>query len=153
MNNTCTRCDGTGQETFFDERWETDICYHCSGSGKLDDQTAFYDQLGDVARTLAGYTVSEMERAQNENPDGESWDFCAAENMMSGYEYFRLHVESYAMQYMDRLLEMTKESQQLLVAWNNLPTPVKTKVEKQTPPPSYYAPEMNWADNDDDILF
>lgn len=149
----CSRCDGMGKETFWDDRWETDICYHCGGSGKVDDETAFVDSLSQVARTLAYHAVDQMRNCRNSHPDGEGWDFCAAENMMTGSEYFLTIMENYVSEYMDRLLEMDRQRQEVLIAWNALPVSVKPLMQSISIEPIYYTPEMESADQDDVIPF
>lgn len=124
MNN-CIRCSGSGYEVFWDDRWERDICYHCSGSGFVDDETMWYDKLSMVAHSLAVNKVSSDRDNRNTDPDGEGWDFIAAENMLSGSDYFSLLVEDYTAQYMERLLEMDREKQEVLVAWNSMPVITK----------------------------
>lgn len=151
--NTCVRCDGEGRETFFDDRWETEICYHCGGSGKVDAETAFVDSLSAVARTLAYHTVNQMRVQQDNHPDGEGWDFCASENMMTGSEYFLAIMENYVSEYMDRLLEMDRQRQEVLIAWNALPVSVKPLMQSISIEPIYYTPEMESADQDDVIPF
>lgn len=121
IDRTCIRCRGNGVETFWDSEWESHVCYHCSGSGRVDEDMAFHDSLQQVAYTLAYNEVSSLRNARNENPDGEDWDFCAAENMMSGWDYFREEVYNRIPAYLDRLIEMSRESQEVLIAWNNLP--------------------------------
>lgn len=149
----CSRCDGMGKETFWDDRWETDICYHCGGSGKVDDETAFVDSLSAVARTLAYHTVNQMRVQQDNHPDGEGWDFCASENMMTGSEYFLAIMENYVAEYMDRLLEMDRQRQEVLIAWNALPVSVKPLTQSIPVEPATHIPEMESVDQDDVIPF
>lgn len=136
MNN-CIRCSGSGYEAFWDGVWERDICYHCSGSGRVDDETMWYDRLANVAHSLALDKANLDRDHRNNDPEGEDWDFIAAENMLSGYDYFSLVVEDYKAQYMERLLEMDREKQEVLVAWNDIPVTVKkpmdTGVQVHTP--------------------
>lgn len=117
--NTCVRCHGTGRESWFEDgRPQSHICYHCSGSGCVDDEMAFHDRLAEVAHTLAYLHVSEMKNNRDSDPDGEDWNFCAAENMMSSRDYFDMHVYDYAAIYAEQLGNMPLEQQQVLIAWN-----------------------------------
>lgn len=128
MNN-CIRCSGSGYEVFWDDGWERDICYHCSGSGRVDDETMWYDKLSKVAASLA-YNRANLERSyRNTDPDGEDWDFIAAENMLSGSDYFKIIVEDYTAQNMEKLLEMDREKQEVLVAWNDIPVTAKKRMD------------------------
>jgi hypothetical protein len=115
----CVRCDGNGFEQFIeDDRYCRDACYHCAGSGKVDDDTAYYDLLSQVAKKLAYRHVCELRDYRNSDPDGEGWDFCAAENMMSGRDYFDMYVYDYTAIFNDQLMNMGLAEIQLLMAWN-----------------------------------
>jgi hypothetical protein len=117
--NICHRCNGTGyQEYEEDNRLVQDGCYHCGTTGEVDAETAYHDQLGSVAHRLAYNYVSELKRARNSDPEGEGWDFCAAENMMSGVDYFYCHIMTYEDQFMKQLLELPKDKQEVLIAWH-----------------------------------
>lgn len=120
IDRTCIRCHGDGMETFWDGEWEGHVCYHCGGIGRVDEDMAFHDSLQRVAYTLAYNEVSSLRNARNENPD-EDWDFCAAENMMSSWDYFREEVYQRVPAYLDRLIALSRESQEVLIAWNDLP--------------------------------
>lgn len=121
MNNHCSRCYGMGYEEYEEDynRIVRDTCYHCGGSGKVDEETHFQDQLGDVAYTLAMDTVYKIIKACNSDPEGEGWGFRAAENMMSESEYTRGCIYDYQAQYLNDLLDMDRSSQELMVAWNS----------------------------------
>jgi hypothetical protein len=79
----CNRCDGGSYMLDGEEN----TCYHCEGTGRISEATAQADQRYALVEQLAAEQVSEQRRARNNNPDGEDWAFCAAENMMSEYDY------------------------------------------------------------------
>ncbi|NDB82194.1 MAG: hypothetical protein EB127_05550 [Alphaproteobacteria bacterium] len=116
----CIRCYGFGVETYEDDgRMVRDACYHCCGTGRVDSETSFHDQLESVANTLAAMHVDRIRKAYNEDPDGDGWGFCAAENGVSEYEYTTWRVWKYTDQYIAELANMDREKQEVLVAWNN----------------------------------
>lgn len=121
MNNQCSRCYGMGYEEYEEDYGRTvrDTCYHCSGSGKVDEETDFQDKLGDVAYTLATGAVYKIIQSCNSDPDGEGWNFRAAENMMSERDYTMGYIDDYQAHYLNDLLDMDRGSQELMVAWNN----------------------------------
>jgi hypothetical protein len=128
----CSRCDGLGYEEYYDEdtyRDVRDTCYHCGGCGRVDSETAYHDRLSGVAHSLAVNSVSELQKWINSNPDGEGWEFHAAENMMRGYEYFQVRVMDYMSDYLDRLMQMSVSDRELLIAWNEMPFQPVRKAE------------------------
>jgi hypothetical protein len=89
----CGQCGGEGR-TFENEGGrEVEMpCYHCSGSGKIDAETAFSDRVGALAGQLARATIARRAKAtdaaaRGPDGDGEGWGFAAAENMMSVSDY------------------------------------------------------------------
>ncbi len=130
--NICIKCNGTGYNGYYDQdeyRYVSDPCYHCGTLGHVDDDTAYGDKIYNVALTLAYLHVTDMCNARNSDPDGEGWDFYAAENMLSGSDYFTILVDDYAEKFLNKLYEMTSDEQKLLIAWNEMPT-VKKPVKK-----------------------
>ena len=109
---TCSYCGGSGIEVYDedDQRIEAD-CYHCCGTGAVDDETAFHDYLASVATIMAQTHVSEFKRHVNENPDGEGFDFMAAEDMMTPWDFERSLVYSYVGEFMERLNGLSFEEQ------------------------------------------
>jgi hypothetical protein len=117
----CARCQGEGYEEYEEDgRWVRDACYHCGTAGYVDDDTHFHDRIHSAAATLADMEVSAMRRARNQDPDGEGWDFCAAENMMTGHDYYAMYVYQYTDVFAQQIAEMDLPDQELLVAWNEL---------------------------------
>lgn len=146
----CTRCNGTGFEEFFEDRYCRDACYHCGNTGKVSEEIDYHDTLMRVAGKLAYYHVCELRDYRNSDPDGEGWDFCAAENMMSGNDYFDMHVYDYMHIFGEKLSKMDIESQHLLIEWNKVK--FEPKVEKK--PLMALVPEaIPEAILDDDIGF
>lgn len=154
--NKCVRCDGTGVESYYeDDCYQQHDCYHCSATGVVDSETAFHDRLMEVAHTLAYNHVSEMRDNRNSDPDGEGWDFCAAENMMSGRDYFDMHVYDYTQMYAQQLNNLSEESQELLIAWHKMPHDrVQVKVTEIEPQSMISPFNMEvWAGEDDNLPF
>lgn len=117
--NACTRCGGAGYETYEDDgRMVRDACYHCGTSGHIDDDTLFHDKLAGVASAIAIANVSAMRKARNSDEEGEDWDFCAAENMMSGHDYFRVKVWEETDSILADMDGLDYETQKVLVAWD-----------------------------------
>lgn len=120
QHNNCTRCCGDGRVEYHeDNRIVSEVCYHCDGSGKVDQETDFYDKLYSVANALAVMRVNEIRNNYNSVPDGEGWAFLAAENQMSERNYTLTHVYEYTDKYMDSLDKMSRSDQELLIAWNS----------------------------------
>lgn len=123
INIACNRCAGTGIDSYNEyDHIVYDTCYHCSGSGTIDEETSFHDRLRDVAAALAYQKVSDYKKARNSGDDGfeEDFGFCAAENMMTENDYFCSLVWDTEAMVMNKILEMSKEDQELLVAWNEM---------------------------------
>lgn len=114
----CTRCDFGIVSYEEDYRMVSDTCYHCGGTGKIDEETYYHDQLVSVAYNLAQIQESEYEKIVNENPDGEGYSFAAAENMMSSYDYYTCRVHDRADLIIKELLNKTVEEKNLLIKWN-----------------------------------
>jgi len=118
----CHRCSGTGYEEYEEDgRIVGDACYHCGKTGEIDEEQHWQDQLASVATTLAINEEREYRKSCNENPDGEGYDFCAAENMMTSYDYFQVRVWDRERAIMEKLLSLPLADKELLVAWNEMP--------------------------------
>ena len=110
---TCGNCCGTGVDVYDeDDRRVEESCYHCGGSGNIDDDTAFYDCLGSVATLMSQIHVREYIKNVNEDPDGEGFTFMAAEDMMSPWEYEQTLVWSHMGEFMERLEKLPIEAQE-----------------------------------------
>jgi DnaJ-class molecular chaperone len=117
---TCTRCGGEGYEEYEEDgRIVRDACYHCSTTGKIDEETHWQDRLVSVANTLAHQYVNELRDNCNDDPDGEGWDFRAAEHMMNPWDYYRSIVWEKQDEYCSQLFEMPVAKQAVLIAWND----------------------------------
>ena len=122
---TCKRCNGSGYEYYEEDgRNVRDACYHCGTTGCVDEELDFLDRLRDVANALAYCHVSDYKRARNSNDEDscfeEDFAFCAAENQMTEHDYFRTLVWDKEYEYMEKLQSMTREEQELMVAWNEM---------------------------------
>lgn len=61
---TCGRCGGVGQQTWDEDgRRVSDVCYHCGGTGQVDEESARALRLEAVAYKLAVQTVQAMRKA------------------------------------------------------------------------------------------
>lgn len=119
---TCPKCHGDGhQEWEEDGRWVKDACYHCGTTGRVDPDTYFHDQLLGVANTLAHLEESEYKHWCNNDPDGDGYDLHAAENMLHTSDYFNLRVWDRSIDIAEKLNDMSRADQELLIAWNELP--------------------------------
>ncbi len=159
MKNICSRCNGTGYEEY-DENYRTfyDSCYHCGESGYVNEETHWHDQLADVAKSLAYYHVSEMRNHINSDPDGEGWDFHAAENMMTGSDYFQAKCWNYEDIFIQQLMDLPFETQQVLVAWDefNKEEKYSSFTNLDVPSSTDTIPHSHmdvWGVEDNDVLF
>jgi hypothetical protein len=96
LNLKCSRCYGEGSRRSLDpeeeDRGIEDLCYHCGGSGRVDEETARHDAKAALIASLAAEMVRAEKKARDEDPEGENWAFCAAEDMLSEYEYTQARV-------------------------------------------------------------
>jgi hypothetical protein len=105
---TCTRCNGYGIDSYEeDNRMIEETCYHCGGSGQIESDEL--DQAAKIAYAMAHSHVLEYKAYRNNDIDGEGFAFCAAENMMNEYDYFRSLVWDYVSVYMKELAKCTEE--------------------------------------------
>jgi hypothetical protein len=135
-NHICVRCDGEGVETFYDggfynSRLEQHTCYHCNGSGYVDDETTFHDQLYSVAYSLSAHYVYSMIQEMNNDPEGDGFCLMAAENGLSERDYIDHLINMKVDQLGADLVNKSLQDQQLLIAWNNLPVQPIHKNKKQ----------------------
>jgi len=110
----CPKCIQGTQTYEEDCRMVKDMCYHCSGSGRVDVRTAHHDRMMDVSRTLAYKHVQAMKKACNEDEEGEGWDFCAAENMMSEHDYTEMKVYDFAYDFAEKLTKLPLALQEVI---------------------------------------
>jgi hypothetical protein len=148
----CSRCNGEGYEYFVEDFREfRDACYHCGTTGMIDDNKAYHDKIHKVAVFLAHCEVEDYRKAVDSNPDGEGWEFRAAESMMSGWELYQSCVYNYAEEYHYLLTKMDLEGQDLLIAWHNQ---VLYNIYKNPPavnfvPKVTYQADLYQVDNDE----
>ena len=117
MNYDCNNCGGCGIECYDDDdRRVEDVCYHCGGTGKVDEETHFHDMLGRVCNYLGFKKAADYQRGANSDPDGEGFDFMASENMLSSYEYFQSLGYTFSDQYMAEMLEKDLDTQRAMIA-------------------------------------
>lgn len=88
----CQDCDGGHKDVEEDGRHYRDPCYACGASGRITVEQYNSKRLFGMAEVLGDRIVGKMRKAANSDPDGEGWDFGAAENMMRPYEYTQARV-------------------------------------------------------------
>lgn len=153
---TCSRCHGDG-ETWEEEEGHPqggvyDVCYHCGGEGTVDEETDFHDRLMNVASTLAYQAESDYRRACDSDPDGDGYDLCAAENGLRTFDYFRARVWERTPEFGEKLFSMSRQDQELLIAWNELPPePVPQREVKPAAP--IQRPQPAVIEDNDNIPF
>lgn len=87
----CIACNGEGRQHFDeDDNRVSDTCYHCRGQGAVSLETAVHDRHERLASMLAESIVNQ--RRDSANDCSEGWDFHAAENGMSAFEYTNVKV-------------------------------------------------------------
>lgn len=113
---TCPQCSGEGYTDFYEDgRLVYEPCYHCGTTGKIDEETHYHNQLEQVATEMAIAHVQAYKKEKNSDPYGEGFDFSAAENMMSSYEYERSLVYDYIEVFAKRLATLPREEQKAYV--------------------------------------
>ena len=114
---TCPRCNGTGSQDWEEDgRPVTDVCYRCSGSGRVDSDNAHQVHLLNVCEVLAAVAVEAERKARNEDPEGEGWAFCAAENMMSERDYTTARRMDRAAEFGEEVSKLSRSMQEALIA-------------------------------------
>lgn len=135
----CLRCDGFGYEVHDeDNRRVQDTCYHCAGSGTVEPEVDLHDRLLRVAYSLAYKEEMEYRKAVDNNPEGEGYEFAAAENMLSVEVYFQDRVGARQHQFMDQLNRLDSTIQNALLEWNETPA-------RSTGQPTELSPSPNAA--------
>lgn len=118
----CSRCQGQGKESYDeDNRLVTDVCWHCSGSGQVEPEVDLQDRLLRVAHTLASQAETEYRKACDNDPEGEGYEFCAAENMLSAHDYFQERVSDRKFKLFDQISQLDSSIQNALLEWNEAP--------------------------------
>src|SRR5579864_8599652 len=149
----CRPCQGEGEVSYEEDgRMVTDVCYHCAGSGSVDEETDFHDRLASAASTLAHQAESEYRSWCNADPEGDGYDLHAAENMLHPNEYFRIRVWERAAEIGEKIAEMPRADQELLVALNEMEPIIIKRDTTPSPPPDMPAWQPT-ALGDDDIPF
>lgn len=128
----CCRCQGQGKESYDDDgRMVTETCWHCAGSGEVEPKVALQDHLLRVARALAIQEETEYRKARDNDPEGEGYEFCAAEEMMTVHDYFEGRVLNRQYQFGDQIRNLDPAIQKILLDWHE-----KRSSERPTETPS-----------------
>lgn len=115
----CSRCLGQGKESYEeDNRMVTDNCYHCAGSGEVEPEVDLQDRLLRVAYALAHQAEVEYRKARDNDPEGEGYEFCAAENMLSVNDYFQERVIDRQYKLLVQIQQLDSVIQNALFEWN-----------------------------------
>jgi hypothetical protein len=157
----CLSCDGNGsvyhQES--DEVTVSEACYHCAGSGEVESEVDRHDRLMRVAYALAYQAEIKCRNDRNSDPEGEGYDFAAAENMLTVEVYFQDRVLDRQYKFMDQLNRMDYSIQDILLEWNEkpkveaVPSPNGAVAHSEAPAKVERIFEMSSILGDDDIPF
>lgn len=88
----CQQCEDGQKDVEEDGRQYRDPCYACGASGRITIEQYNAKRAFDMAEVLGGNIVSGMRKAADSHPEGEGWNFGAAENMMSPHDYTQARV-------------------------------------------------------------
>lgn len=154
----CSRCQGEGSDSYEEDgRLVTDPCYHCSGTGEVDEETYFHDRLHAVARSLAYREENDYKNACNDDPMGDGYELMAAENGVCSYDYFCSRVWDRTAEIGKTLSEMPRELQEVYVAWNEMehlaPVRIEVKVVSVVHDTIPCSPPDGCIDEEDNIPF
>ncbi len=137
--NVCGHCGGEcyveDPETREYGLFTREACYHCGGTGKVDDETLRNDALMDVAYSLAYSLECECRQYMNSDPDGDGYDFGAAERWMTPHDYFQSRVQDRVEQVSKDLFNLSDEVQDVLIAWHAEPRGGKMTIGLPVPEP------------------
>lgn len=121
---TCRRCSGEGGLRSLDdheaERGIFDLCYHCGGSGRVTDEVDDEDEVEDLLMSLAWARAYAWRAAVNSDPEGEGFDFRAAESGCSSYEYLTGRAYQELSEVQARYAELDDVERAVLLAWHRL---------------------------------
>lgn len=149
MDTKCEKCGGEGEVSYEEDgRMVTDVCYRCGGSGKVDEETAHHTRLEGVCGILADVYVEARRKAYNEDPEGEGWDFRAAENMMTPHDYTMGMKYDFAAIFGEMVGKLDERLQNALILALNPP-----KEEKVVVQPTPVTPVVVVEASNDDIPF
>ena len=111
----CGKCDNGTQHYDDDGLMVSDTCYHCGGSGRIDPRLDFEDKLMSAAMCMAIKHIAEYIAIRNENPDGEDFEFMAAENQCSVHDYEQMLVIDAQYEFMEAIERLSEGEQMKLV--------------------------------------
>lgn len=80
-------CDGGQRFGRENDRNTQEGCYTCGGTGRITEAQYRDRRRSEMFEILGADVVAAMRQSANSDPEGEGWDFHAAENQMSGYEF------------------------------------------------------------------
>jgi hypothetical protein len=89
----CNHCHGTGEDEWDEDgRIIYDCCIKCQGSGSITEDEAEQAALQQSFHEAAFQIIRKLIKAYNEDPDGDGWNMCAAECMMSERDYTQARI-------------------------------------------------------------
>lgn len=116
-NEVCVRCDGTGNDEWFEDgRMVVDPCYRCSGTGRVDARGARYNALEQVAICIANMNVDAWHKAVNSDPDGDGISLHAAENGMNERDYLEARFQGELDNVLSALCDWSEDQQDTIIA-------------------------------------
>jgi hypothetical protein len=142
---TCVRCNGEGGSRLEDEygRPEHIVCFHCHGTGKVNDEMMEHDRKDMMVEFVAAQMTYRQEEAAKQNETGEDWSFHAAEagTSLRAYRDDRYWINRQS------VIKLLKEADVLFV--NALVDLLAPAVEPIIEPVKVVAPVIN----DEDVPF
>jgi len=87
-NYSCSFCNGSGSQFLEEYNFQVeDACYHCLGSGKVNESTMNIDKEVELSMIIAEKMVSNHIKWVDDQEEGEGFSFSAAENQMTTWDY------------------------------------------------------------------
>lgn len=142
----CNECENGIIHYEENGRMTRNACY-CGMSEHVSEELYKLDKLRGVAITLATMEIDNLISLRKENPDGEDWNFLAAEDMMSVNEYTRQRVFESEFRITNELIEMSEWGQNLFIEWNEMIHGIPARAE------GAHRPDKVSHESEDDIAF
>lgn len=113
----CLRCDGEGRQVWDEDGVRClDQCYACLGLGWVAEDAAHDQALGAACDRLGSLRAAAYRRARDEDPEGEGFALCAAESMLSPWEYEQALAMTFSEDAMREVASWPLDRQEWLVA-------------------------------------
>lgn len=133
----CGKCENGTQTWDEDGRTVRDICYHCAGTGRIDEELAEHDALNEVAHVL-GDAYMQWRCEPSDEEDGWDVGLAAAENMMSVRDYKMSIAYDHAAEFAEEIQKLSPALQRALKCAlatkpEKVPAPTPVVVEPKKP--------------------